>query len=89
MALTIPPPLCLLHSIFSTGKRETKIKICLFFLPFDRKQYFEASNYCTQRLTRHNLFDAKSHTLMKWCGCFCIRGTNGFIKTFSADVNTS
>ena len=57
MALTKPPPLFLLHSKFSTG--ETKIKICLFFLPFDRKQYFEASNYCTQRLTRHNLFDAK------------------------------
>ena len=40
------------------------------FLPFDRKRYLEATNNCTRRFTRHNLFDANRHTLVERCGCF-------------------
>ena len=41
-----------------------------FFLPFDRKRYFEEPNNSTRRFTRHNLFDTNWHTLVKPCGCF-------------------
>ena len=41
-----------------------------FFLPFDRKRYSEATNNCTRKSTRHTLFDANQHTLVKQCGCF-------------------
>ena len=40
------------------------------FLPFDHKWYLEPTNNCTRRFTRHNLFDANWHTLVKWYGCF-------------------
>ena len=40
--------------------------ICLTtFLPFDRKRFFEATNSCTQRFARYNLFDSNRQTLVK------------------------
>ena len=35
------------------------------FLPFGRKRYFEETNNCTRRFTRHILFDANRNTLVK------------------------
>ena len=32
----------LFAALYIFHRRETKIKICRFFLPFDRKQYFES-----------------------------------------------
>ena len=64
--------------------------ICLtIFVPFNRKQYFEATNNCTRRFTRHNLFDANWNTLVKRRGCFFTNKINSLTKTFSADANTS
>ena len=60
------------------------------FLLFDRRRYFGATNNCTRRFTRHNLFDANWHTLVKRCGCFFFhQGKNGLAKTFSAGANTT
>ena len=69
---------------------EKLLLICLtFFVPFNRKQYFEATNNCTRRFTRHNLFDANRNTLVKRRGCFFTNKINSLTKTFSADANTS
>ena len=56
-------------------------------LPFDRKRYLEATNDCTWRLTRHNVFDTNWHG---WNGAavFFINEKYGFTKTFSADADT-
>ena len=40
------------------------------FLPFGRKRYFEETNNCTRRFTRHILFDANRNALVKRTGCF-------------------
>ena len=59
----------LLHSIFSKQKSLTiaafTLAISRFFLLFDRKRY---TNNSTRRFTRHNLFEANRHTLVKRCG---------------------
>ena len=51
---------------------ELEKKCFTTFLPFDRKRYIEATNNCTQSSTHHNLCDANRHTLVKWCGYFCL-----------------
>ena len=81
----------LLHSIFSKRKSFNISSVNLFenFLPFDRKRHLKATNNCTRRFTRHNVFDANWHTLVKRCGCFFHQQENGFTKTFSADENTT
>ena len=58
-------------------------------LPFDRKRYLDGTNNCTRRFTRHNVFDANRHTLVKRCGCFFHQQEKGFTKTFCADENTT